>query len=130
MRRAARSLILTVGVTLAVATAAFTHHSTAGQFDMSKKVTVTGVIARIDWVNPHIYLFVDGKDESSATAQWALETVPTAMMRKAKLTKEDVAGKKGETVTVIGNPARDGRKSAWINRITYPDGHFYQLSGN
>jgi hypothetical protein len=130
MRHAARTLVLTVGVTLAIAATAFTHHSTAGQFDMSKKVTVTGVIARIDWVNPHIYLFVDGKDESGATAQWALETVPTAMMRKANLTKETVAGKQGETVTVVGNPARDGRKSAWINRITYSDGHFYQLSGN
>jgi uncharacterized protein DUF6152 len=130
MRHVARTLVLTVGVTLAVATAAFTHHSTAGQFDMSKKVTVTGVIARIDWVNPHIYLFVDGKDESGATAQWALETVPTAMMRKANLTKDVVGGKQGETVTVVGNPARDGRKSAWINRITYSDGHFYQLSGN
>ena len=73
---------------------------------------------------------MDGKDESGATAQWALETVPTAMMRKANLTKETVAGKQGETVTVVGNPARDGRKSAWINRITYSDGHFYQLSGN
>ena len=48
MRHSARTLVLMVGVTLAVATTAFTRRSTAGQFDMSKKVTVTGVIARID----------------------------------------------------------------------------------
>ena len=129
MRHAARTWVLTV-VMLAAATLAFSHHSTAGQFDLSKKITITGVIAKIDWVNPHIYVFVDGKDESGTTAQWALETLPTAMMRKANLTKEAVAGKAGETVTVIGNPARDGKKSAWINKITYSDGHFIQLAAN
>jgi hypothetical protein len=73
---------------------------------------------------------VDGRDESGAAGQWALETVPTAMARKAKLTKESLAGKKGETVTVTGHPARDARKSAWILRITYPDGRFIQLSAD
>jgi hypothetical protein len=93
-------------------------------------VTITGVIGRIDWINPHIYVFVDGKDESGAAGQWALETVPTAMARKAKLTKDAVAGKQGETVTVTGHPARDAKKSAWILRITYSDGHFIQLSAD
>lgn len=129
MRQAARVAILAAGVTLA-GTSAFTHHSVSGQFDTSKKVTITGVISRIDWVNPHIYVIVDGKDDTGAAGQWALETVPTAMARKAKLTKEAMAGNKGETVTVAGHPARDGRKSAWILRITYPDGHFYQLSAD
>lgn len=129
MRHAARTLVFTAAAVLAAATA-FTHHSVSGQFDTTKKVTITGVITRIDWVNPHIYVVVDGKDESGAAGQWALETVPTAMARKAKLTKEIMAGKQGETVTVVGQPARDGRKSAWINRITYSDGRFIQLSAD
>ena len=109
---------------------AFTHHSVSGQFDTSKVVTLTGVIARIDWVNPHIYIILDGKDDSGASGQFALETVPTAMARKAKLTKEMLAGKKGETVTVTGHPARDARKSAWILKVTYSDGRFIQLSAD
>ena len=113
---------------LLAGTPALTHHSVSGQFDTSKKVTLSGVITKIDWVNPHIYLFLDVKDDSGAVTQWALETLPTAMMRKANLTKEAVAGKSGETVTVVGNPARDGRKSAWIHRITYPDGRYLQLA--
>ena len=129
--RHARTLVLTVALTLTAATSAFTHHSVTGQFDTTRKVTITGVISRVDWVNPHIYVIVDGKDDSGAAGQWALETVPTAMARKAKLTKEDLAGTKGETVTVIGHPARDGsRKSAWVLRITYSDGHFIQLSAD
>ena len=129
MRHRARVLVLTA-VMLAAATAASSHHSVSGQFDTSKKVTITGVITRIDWVNPHIYVFVDGKDEAGAAGQWALETVPTAMARKAKLTKDALAGKQGETVTITGHPARDARKSAWILRITYPDGRFIQLSAD
>ena len=129
MRQAARVAVLAAGVMLA-STSVFTHHSVSGQFDTSKKVTITGVISKIDWVNPHIYVFVDGKDDTGASGQWALETVPTAMARKAKLTKDQMAGNKGETVTVAGHPARDGRKSAWILRITYPDGRFVQLSAD
>ena len=130
MRNRYRVLCLALAAFMLAGATVSTHHSVSGQFDTTKKVTITGVIMRIDWVNPHIYVFVDGKDESGAAAEWALETVPTAMARKAKLTKEMMAGKQGETVTVVGNPARNGRKSAWINRITYSDGHFFQLSGN
>ena len=129
MRQAVRTLVLTTAL-LAAGTVAFTHHSVSGQFDTTKKVTITGVISRIDWVNPHINVIVEGKDESRAAGEWALETVPTAMARKAKLTKELLAGKQGETVTVTGHPARDARKSAWVLRTTYADGRFVQLSAD
>ena len=129
MRQAVRTLVLAAAAMLAADTA-FTHHSVSGQFDTSKKVTLTGVIARIDWVNPHIYIILDGKDEAGVAGQWALETVPTAMARKAKLTKDMLAGKKGETVTVTGHPARDARKSAWTLTVTYSDGRFIQLSAD
>ena len=129
MRQVVRTLVLTAAAILAAGTA-FTHHSVSGQFDTTKVVTLTGVITRIDWVNPHIYIILDGKDDSGASGQFALETVPTAMARKAKLTKEMLAGKKGETVTVTGHPARDARKSAWILKVTYSDGRFIQLSAD
>ncbi len=129
MRHAARTLVLATAL-LAIGTTAFTHHSVSGQFDTTKVVTLTGVITRIDWVNPHIYVMLDGKDESGAAAQWALETIPTAMARKAKLTKEMLAGKQGETVTITGHPAREARKSAWILKVTYSDGKFIQLSAD
>jgi len=130
MRSGYRALWLSVLVVLLAGASVSTHHSVSGQFDTTKKITVTGVITKIDWVNPHIYVFVDGKDDSGTAGQWALETVPTAMARKAKLTKDTMAGKPGETVTITGHPARDARKSAWILRITYSDGRFIQLSAD
>jgi hypothetical protein len=128
MRFGLRTLGLAVLVTLAGGSTAATHHSVSGQFDVTKTITLTGVITKIDWLNPHIYVFLDTKDEGGGVSAWALETLPTAMMRKAGLTKDMVAGKPGDVVTVTGRPARDGRKNAWILRIAYPDGHFYQLA--
>ena len=115
-------------VVLAAGSSVSTHHSVAGQFDVTRTITLSGVVTKVDWMNPHIYLHLDARDESGAVTAWALETLPTAMMRKAGLTKDHVTGKSGEVVTVTARPARDGRKNGWILRITYPDGHYYQLA--
>src|SRR5262245_59095140 len=107
------------------------HHSVSGQFDMSKTVTLKGVIAGVEWVNPHIYVVVDVPAENGATNTWRLETFPPAQMKRAGLTKELIMGKTGDVVTVTILPARDGTLHlGYIERITYPDGHFNQLGSN
>jgi hypothetical protein len=112
------------------ASTSFAHHSVAGQFDANKPVTLKGTVSKVEWINPHIYLFLDVKDDSGTTTTWALATLPTAMMRRAGLTKEAMIGKPGELITVDGIAARDGTKHlAWINKITYSDGHLIQLAG-
>ena len=109
---------------------ALAHHSVAGQFDTSKPVTLKGVVSKVEWINPHVYVYLDVKEEDGSTTQWALSTLPTAMMRKAGLTKESIMGKPGEVITVSAVPARDGTKHlAWISKITYADGHYHQLAG-
>src|SRR5262245_57428773 len=120
---------LLVILLLAVSTS-YAHHSVSGQFDPSKSVTLKGVISKVEWINPHIYVLLDVKETDGTTATWALETLPTAMMRKAGLSKESVMGQPGEIVTVVANPARDGTKRlAWILKISYADGRNYQLGG-
>jgi hypothetical protein len=105
------------------------HHSVPGQFDTSKPITLKGTVSRIEWINPHIYVHLDVKDEKE-TASWTLGSAPPAMLRSAGLTKEAIAGKPGEVVTIIAYPARDGTKHlGWITRITYEDGHYYLLDG-
>jgi hypothetical protein len=112
------------------ASAALAHHSVPGQFDMSKPVTLKGVISKVDWINPHIYVYLDVKDTAGTTATWALSTLPTAMMRRAGLTKETLQGKPGEVVTIDAVPARNGTKHlGWINKITYADGHSISPTG-
>ena len=114
---------------LAPAAVASAHHSVAGQFDSAKRATLTGVITKIDWINPHTYLYLDVADDQGAITTWRLESLPTAMLRKAGLTSEMLMGG-GATVTVDTILARDGSEHlAWLLKINYPDGHYYQLAG-
>jgi hypothetical protein len=124
--------LLLVAVTVGVAAAAtlLAHHSVPGQFDVSKPMTLKGVISKVDWINPHIYVHLDVKDANGTTNTWALATLPTAMMRRAGITRESLQGKPGEEVTINAVPARDGSKHlGWINKITYADGHSFAPTG-
>lgn len=121
-------LAAALSLAFAAALPAHAHHSISGQYDLDGRVMLRGTIARVDWINPHAYVYLDVPDGSGIT-QWALATVPLAMMRKAGLTREMLAGRPGETVTVDALPGLNGTKQGWIVRITYADGHFYQLSG-
>jgi hypothetical protein len=109
--------------------AAVAHHSVAGVFDNAKRVRLTGTITKIDWINPHTNIYLDVKDDAGNVTTWRLESLPTAMLRKAGLTGEMLmAG--GATVTADALLARDGSAHlAWVLKLTYEDGHFYQLAG-
>jgi hypothetical protein len=116
---------------LLAASTASAHHSVTGQFDTTKSLTLKGTISKVTWMNPHIYLFLDVKEANGTAVTWALETLPTAMMRKAGLSKESLMGSPGEVVTVSVVPARDGtQRLAWISKITYADGRYYALGGS
>jgi len=105
------------------------HHSVAGQFDAAKRVHLTGKITSVEWINPHTYIHLDVKDEHGDITSWRLESLPTAMMRKAGLTKEMIMGD-GSPVTADAIVSRDGTQNvAWVMKLTYADGHYYQLAG-
>jgi hypothetical protein len=104
------------------------HHSILGQFDVSKTLTLRGTIARVDWINPHPYIHLDTRAANGTVTTWRLSSAPIAMLRKAGLTKERLAGTPGEMVTIIANPALNGQPMGWVTRITYADGHFFLFS--
>ena len=130
MRQRFASALSVLAVAVVAASTLLAHHSVAGEFDTSKSLTLKGTIAKVEWINPHIFLYHDVKEDNGTVTTWALETLPTAMLRKAGLSKDTVAGKPGEIVTITANPAKDGTKRlAWIGKITYADGHYHQLAG-
>ncbi len=127
MRYRLAVVLLTAGFAVMTASAA-AHHSVSGQYDSAKPLTLTGVISKVDWINPHIYLYLDVKDKDGTLTSWTLSTLPTAMMRRAGLTRESLQGKPGEVVTINAIAARDETKRlGWISKITYADGHHVQL---
>ena len=76
MRHRLLGVALAVVAVLATVSVLSAHHSVAGQFDESKSVTLKGVISKVDWVNPHIYLYIDVKGDGE-TVTWSLGTVPS-----------------------------------------------------
>jgi hypothetical protein len=105
----------------------FAHHAVGAAWDSAKPVKLTGIVSKVEWINPHIYIYVDVKDNTGKVTTWALESIPTAAMRRAGVTKEMVMGD-GKPVTVNAWSAKDGTPNlAWIIDITYPDGHKYTL---
>jgi hypothetical protein len=122
------AVVLVAATLVVVAGSVSAHHSVSGQYDASRPLTLTGVISKVDWINPHVYLHLDVKEKDGAVTTWTLSTLPTAMMRRAGLTKESLQGRPGEVVTITAIAARDEtKKLGWISKITYADGHHVQL---
>ncbi len=105
------------------------HHSVSGRFDYHDEVTMTGVITRVDWLNPHIRVFLDVSGEDGAMTTWLMSAAPPAFLRRAGISKSKLLGD-GTPVAVQGIRARDPELDhMWVYRITFEDGHFFQMSG-
>jgi hypothetical protein len=103
------------------------HHSFAAEYDASKAVRITGVISKVEWTNPHSYLYIDMKDDHGNQLTWTCEGgAPNALSRRG-FRKNDI--KIGDTVTVDGYGAKDGSHLMDARRITLSDGRsFYSGS--
>jgi hypothetical protein len=106
------------------------HHSVPGTFNIEKTVSIKGKISKIDWINPHIYIYVDVKDRTGAVTTWKVETLPTNHMRRAGVTKEEILSEaKAGDVTVHMYPAHLNKTAGFLLRLTFPEGHFMHLYG-
>jgi len=101
----------TVAVVLSVALACASveaHHSFAAQFDPTKQLSINGAVTKVEWTNPHIYLYVDVKDEAGTVANWAIEMGNPVQLIRLGWTRNDI--KVGDTIMIDGWLARDGSK--------------------
>jgi hypothetical protein len=122
-------LLVTAAASVA-GTPALAHHSVSGTFDVTKTVVIKGTIGKIDWINPHIYIYVDVKDRTGAVTTWKVETLPTNHMRRAGVTRAEIMdGAKAGEVTIHMYPALKNPTAGFLLRITFPEGHFFHLSG-
>jgi hypothetical protein len=104
------------------------HHSVAGVFDVARTIKLSGTISRVDWINPHTYVYLDVKDAAGAVTTWKLECLPVAMMRKAGLSSQLIVGG-GQHVSIDAHPARNGAPTlGFILKMNYDDGRHYQFS--
>lgn len=97
------------------------HHSFAAQYDADKPITLTGIVVRIDWTNPHFHFYIDVKDDKGAVTQWAFEGYPPNMLVRQGW-KKDVSLKPGMVVTVMGWRARVEPNLVAAREVTFEDG--------
>ena len=109
-------------ILLAGAGAASAHHGVDGEFDRGKRVTITGMITHVDWINPHIYFTIYVKDTGGKLVKWQCETIPTAFARKADLNAKKLMDA-GVPVAVSGYQARSDPHFMWASKLSYSDGH-------
>jgi hypothetical protein len=103
------------------------HHSPSAIFDMSKHVSVTGTLMRVDWVNPHIVLSVEAKGDGGKVEQWTFQSNPPSWYKSVGLARADFAKAIGQTITVQAVKARDGSLYGYMDKIKLPDGTSYEL---
>jgi Family of unknown function (DUF6152) len=121
------SLIAAVALLIAAARPTFAHHAFAAEFDSNKPFTVTGVVSKVAWQNPHVYVYVDAKDESGKMVTYALECNSVNTLLHKGWTRD--ALKKGDQVTVSAfgakdpRPLSDGSVHANARSIKMADGH-------
>jgi hypothetical protein len=118
MRIGLGALLLIAG--LAAAVPAFAHHSLFAVFDEGQTVTLKGIVAKVEWVNPHVYLYLDVADAAGKLTTWSVETFPPSTLRRAGLSREKLG--LGQNITLVGYKARNGKDLAFLRTITFADG--------
>lgn len=96
------------------------HHSFAAEYDSSKPVELRGSVTRVDWVNPHAWIYIDVKDESGKVTSWACELGSPNLLTRNGWRRDTL--KAGEVIIVNGSRAKDGSNMANARTVRMLDG--------
>ena len=102
------------------------HHSPSAIFDMTKRVTFTGTLTKVDWINPHIVVYMDAAT-GGKTEAWQWESNPPAWFKRVGVGKADLSKFVGQTVKIEGVRAKDGALYGYMQKITFADGSSLEL---
>ena len=115
-----RRNLLAIVALMAVTAPVLGHHSEAAEFDPDNPVKVTGTIVKVEWLNPHVWFYVDVPDDKGNVTTWGFSAAPPGALMRRGLTKQ--ALQIGAVVNVEGSRARDGSNNASGRSVTFPDG--------
>ena len=125
MRKVFAACLMLAGLLVAAPLSA--HHSPTAIFDMSKPLVVKGTLTKVDWLNPHIGVFIDATGADGSAETWKFESNPPSWFRHVGLSRADFAKVIGQTVTIGGVRARDGSRYGYMRKFTLPNGNSIEL---
>ena len=115
-------IAVSVCLALVPAASAWAHHNMSALFDFNQRFTTTGTLTKVDWRNPHIYVFVDAKNEKDQVETWSFEGPSPGFFRQREVGKENFEASMQKSVKVEASRARDGSPSGLIREILLADG--------
>jgi hypothetical protein len=111
------SFALALILTAALTTPLRAHHSFAAEYDSKQPVTLKGAVTKVEWMNPHVYFYIDVRDEATGKiTNWALEMGAPAVIQRNGWTRNSM--KIGDMVIVDGTRAKSGQPHANARSVT------------
>lgn len=114
------TILGTAGLLMAAVLPVSAHHSFSAEFDASKPLTLEGTVVKMDWVNPHTWLYVDVKKADGTVEHWQVEGGAPGVLLRSGWTKNTLP--EGTKIIVHASPAKDGAFRASSRSIELPDG--------
>jgi hypothetical protein len=109
---------------------ALAHHAFTAEFDNTKSMTVTGVLSRVEWQNPHIWFYLDVKEDGGSVTNWGFETAsPNHLRNQDAQLRQDFLSNIGKTMTVTGYPAKGFAHKASASSVKFATGKILRLGG-
>ena len=113
-------LAIVAAVLFVAAIPVLAHHSFAAEFDSSKTIILKGAVTKLEWANPHIWVYLDAKDDQGNEAHWQCEGGPPNTLTRNGWSKDSL--KPGDQITIDAYLAKDGSKTCNARTVKFPDG--------
>jgi hypothetical protein len=115
-----KPLVVGAGLLVATALPLSAHHSFSAEFDSNKTVTLTGSVTKIEWMNPHIWVYLDVKHTSGSVEHWQCEGGAPNTLTRSGWSRDSL--KFGDQITIDGFLARNGSKTCNMRLVKLADG--------
>jgi len=113
-------IMIGIGLAIVLARPVFGHHSFSAEFDANKFVTLKGAVTKIEWANPHIWVYLDVKDDRGNVQPWQCEGGPPNTLTRNGWSRDSL--KPGDEIVIDGALAKDGSKTCNARVVKLPNG--------